>query len=270
MGISQTMQIGASGLNAFSEATSVTSDNIANAGSTAYKANQVRFADMVAGYLSTMSPDLESAGVGTAIEGIHTDFSQGNFVSTSNWSSLAIDGKGFFKVQALDSDGNPTGPMYYTRDGNFHMDSQGRLVNDVGYAVLDTGGSVITVDDPSEPEYTDYKIDKSGRIWGTPVDGGDPEELGAQIGVSAFANEGALVREGYNLYSPSAESGEVVDGIAGEEQFGALKAFNIEGSNVDIAREMINLIVYQANYTANSKSVSSGNQMLDTTFNMVR
>ena len=105
---------GVSGLQAASEGLNIISNNIANANTTGYKAMDVQFADV---YASTGS----SGGVRVA--GIDTNFGQGNVVYTSRSTDLAINGSGFFVMEAAN------GQQYYTRAGNFETDKDGFLVN---------------------------------------------------------------------------------------------------------------------------------------------
>jgi flagellar hook protein FlgE len=261
---------------------SMTSDNVANANTTGFKASHARFGDMVSSYLSTQSVNTDREGSGSALLGISTSFGQGPMLGTDTWSDLAINGQGFFNLQQLSS-GAVTGNVYYTRDGSFRMDQNGYLVNSQGYAVLgyqgntppatgDPGGDPIQIDDPTAPVYKNYNITTDGRIVGTPIDpatGVDPVILGA-IRMSSFPNQEGLVRQGANLYMQGPTSGAAINAQANASGNGSLVDNNIEGSNVDLATEMVNMIIYQADYNANSKSVTAGNTMVDTVINMVR
>ena len=393
MGISQAMNIGVSGLNASATALTVVSDNIANVNTTAFKSNSVRFGDLVAGYYSTLSQDSDREGSGTAIMGIVTQFSQGPLISTTRWSDLAINGEGFFSVQVPG-----TTNVYYTRDGSFHMDKDGYLVNELGYRVLNRVGNAIKVDNPSDPRFSNYYVDSNGQIWGTPTDpaqvviyatdanesakaygsvyikdpvnadititlndgteltltvgedetfhlqfntdtdgdgtldafmgainlsefyltdtdtngdgttdakgispdaepgyytiaevtstlasgdewgtdnwmatSNDPQPvLDGQLRVSTFANNNGLIRQGNNLYTQGPESKFPIHGTANDGIRGNIFSSTIEGSNVDIAKEMVNMITYQASYNANSKTITTSAELLNTAVNMVR
>lgn len=288
MSANSVLYTGASGLRSFAEAMSIVSDNVANANTTGYKSNRALFGDIVSGYLSTQSTDLDREGCGSGISGITTDFGQGQFLSTDTWSNLAFSGNGFFNVQQIDSSGAVVSgsPICYTRDGSFHVDMNGILVNSQGCAVLggagattpgggDPGGDPIKIEeDPATPVYSSYSIDADGRIFGIPILADDtgarnPVQIGT-LRVSTFPNEGGLVRQGSNLYLQGPESGAVRDGMANTGGNGSIVDNSIEASNVDLASEMVNMIIYQADYNANSKSVTAGNTMLETVINMVR
>jgi flagellar hook protein FlgE len=269
MSANSTLYIGASGLKTYAEAMSIVSDNVANANTTGYKANHALFGDLVSGYLSTQSPDTEREGCGSSILGVATNFGQGSFLSTDSWSDLAISGKGFFNVKQL-SGGAPVGNPLYTRDGSFHVNKDGVLVNSQGYAVLGSDGNMIKVEaDPATPVYSSFSVSTDGVITGTPIAGGDPVTVGT-LRISSFPNQDGLIRQGANLFLPGAESGTAIDGTGNAGVNGSILDSNIEASNVDLASEMVNMIIYQADYNANSKSVTTGNTMLDTVINMVR
>lgn len=275
MGVNSTLYIGASGLNTFAQAMSMTADNIANSNTTGFKASHARFGDMVSSYLSTQSEDTDRAGCGSTILGIATNFAQGSLTSSETWSDLAINGEGFFSVQMCDDSGTPidTAQTYYTRDGSFHVDKNGFIVNSQGLSLLSSAGTAIQVlDDPTNPVYTNFNVSADGVVYGTPVDpaaGTDPVALGT-IQIVRFPNQDGLIRQGDNLFLPGPESGDVILGTANLNGNGSIIDCNIEGSNVDLATEMVNMIIYQADYNANSKSVTTGNNMLDTVINMVR
>jgi len=271
MSANSTLYIGASGLKTYAEAMSIVSDNVANANTTGYKANNARFGDMVSGYLSTQSSDTEREGCGSSLLGVATNFAQGSFLSKESWSDLAISGKGFFNVKQLSADGTSTvGNTCYTRDGSFHVSKYGALVNSQGYAVLGSDGNMIKVEaDPTTPVYSSFSVTADGKINGTPIAGGDPVTVGT-LRISSFPNQDGLVRQGTNLYLPGPESGTVIDGTANAGVNGSILDSYVEGSNVDLATEMVDMIIYQADYNANSKSVTTGNTMLETVINMVR
>lgn len=275
MGVNSTLYIGASGLQTFATAMSMISDNIANSNTTAFKASHPRFGDMVSSYLSTQSEDTDRAGCGSSILGVASNFAQGPLLGTETWSDMSINGEGFFNVHMIDDDGNlvSTAQTYYTRDGGFHVDKGGYLVNNQGYGVLGSDGNPIKVlDDPTNPTYSNFNVSAAGDIYGTPVDpavGVDPVVLGT-LRISKFPNQDGLIRHGADLFLTGPGSGAVIDGVAEVGGMGSIIDCNIEGSNVDLATEMVNMIIFQADYNANSKSVTTGNNMLDTVINMVR
>ena len=271
MGISNAMYIGVAGLNTFGSAMTVLSDNVANANTTGFKSSHVRFGDMVSSYYVTQSPDTDRQGSGSTIMGVSSDFSQGPIQTTSSWSDVAVNGEGFLNMRLLDSAGAATGATYYTRDGGLHMNSLGFLVNSTGYGVLDSAGAPIRVEaTPATPVYTNYTIDANGQVKGTNIATGVITNIGAPLRISTFPNQDGLIRHGSNLFQAGAEAGTAVDSVANTASTGQILSRSIESSNVDLANEMVTMIVYQADFNANSKSITVGDNMLNTVVNLIR
>ena len=130
MGLSSTLYTGISGLQANSEAMSVTGNNISNSNTVGFKSSSTLFSDVLSATISSASGSSQ-VGRGVQISSVTNNFSQGSFQSTSSTTDLAIEGEGFFMVSATDSE-----EVLYTRNGSFSFDSDGYLVNDAGYQVL--------------------------------------------------------------------------------------------------------------------------------------
>src|SRR5436190_5733055 len=124
MSITNSLYIGISGLQAHGDAISVVGDNIANASTVGYKRDRASFSDMLGGEL-----DAQRLGSGVRLSGTQTMWDQGTVTQTGNPLDLAIRGGGLFMVKG--SHGGQTG-QYYTRDGRFHLDAQGFVVNPQG------------------------------------------------------------------------------------------------------------------------------------------
>lgn len=123
-------QQGLSGLNTASKALDATSNNIANASTVGYKASVAHFGDVYAASLA--GAGASQIGIGGNVAAIQQQFTQGNLTSTNNPLDISINGAGFFK---MDNNGATT----YTRNGQFHLDKNGYIVNDqalklTGYA----------------------------------------------------------------------------------------------------------------------------------------
>lgn len=264
MGIGTAMFNGVSGLNSFSSAMGTVSDNIANAASTGYKSNSIRFGDMVNNYFAINSNDTEGEGSGSLVLGVSTDFAQGTILSSSNWSNLAMSGEGLFTVR------DPVDPtkVFYTRDGTFHLDGSNNLVNLQGYIVQNTAFANISMDPTL---YSSFRVDTDGQIYGVQVsDGQEVAVPNARLGLVTFTNKDGLVRQGSNLYLAGPEVGTRLDNATTPNAFGNVLDYSLEGSNVDIAKEMVNMIIYQADYNANTKTITTCQSMMETTINMVR
>lgn len=111
-------------------------------------------------------------------------------------------------------------------------------------------------------------ITSDGVVYGY-YDNGETIPL-YQIAMYDFHNYQGLRREGGNLYAATKESGEARQGVAGDNGFGAIKAYNIEGSNVDLSREFVNMITTQRGFQANSKGITTVDTMLETVIGMKR
>jgi flagellar hook protein FlgE len=246
-----------SGLNTFNTALSVVSDNIANANTTGWKSNNVDFGDLVSGLIPTENLNTTAQGAGSTVLGVTSDFGNGSEIQTGNWSDLMIQGDGFFCV-------NDTKTNYYTRDGSFQI-YNGNLTDMHGNDVLDIAGKAIPVD---TTKYSKFSIDKFGNLSGTDATG-TVKVLG-QIGVTTFPNPNGLIRDGQNMYTPGTSAGAAATGAAGTGEAGMIISGALEGSNVDLTKQMVDLITYQADYQANSKSIETGNTLLQTVVNLIR
>jgi flagellar hook protein FlgE len=268
MGIGTAMYNGVSGLNSFSSAMGVVSDNVANAGTTGFKSNSIRFGDMVNSYYSINSNDTEGAGSGSLVLGISTDFAQGTILPSDKWSNVAMSGEGLFILR------DPiTSRVYFTRDGSFHLDGTGNLVNLQGLVVQNigsAGGATVPSDFniPNQTNYVSFRIETDGTVMGVDATGA-LNNLG-RLGLANFSNKDGLVRQGSNLYIAGPEVGTLLENGANPGAFGMVLDYSLEGSNVDIAKEMVDMIIFQADYNANSKTITTCQNMMDTTINMVR
>ena len=131
-------QQGLSGLYSSSKALDVTSNNIANASTVGFKSATTHFADVYAASLS--GAGASQVGIGTSTSAVAQNFTQGNITTTSNALDMAINGAGFFRL-------SQDGAIRYSRNGQFHLDAQGNIVNDnkenlTGY-MADANGNIV-------------------------------------------------------------------------------------------------------------------------------
>jgi flagellar basal-body rod protein FlgG len=176
-------------------------------------------------------------------------FTQGQMQNTDNAYDVAIQGSGFFKVLL------PDGTIGYTRDGSFKMDSQGKLVNSLGYALQPE--IVVPSDATSVTIGTDgtVSVQRSGTGTATQV---------GQISISRFINPAGLTNIGGNLFKPTSASGDPQDGTPGQSGYGTLAQGELEMSNVQIVQEVVSMIVAQRAYEVNSKAIQASDDMLNT------
>jgi flagellar hook protein FlgE len=245
-------------------------NNIANVSTTAFKASRARFADMFYQTLNNgdgPGDDLgginpTQIGLGVRLSGVDTFMTQGALRATGEPLDLGIEGEGFFAV----TDGTNT---YYTRDGAFNFDAEGNFVSRAtGMKVLSADGEPITVDDLDQ--YSAVSVGPDGMIKGVLADGSGTEEIGGPIGIATFPNPGGLTKSGDNLYRASAASGEASDMTDTDRAVGIIRAGVLEGSNVDLAQEFSNMISAQRGFQANSRVISTSDEILGDLVNIKR
>lgn len=241
------------------------SNNLANVNTTGYKTEVAEFKSLLYQTLQTKSttannrqkPIGAQVGLGVRNSSITSIFRQGSFMESSSPSAFAINGKGFFAVRGAD------GSTYYTRNGNFNwsMGTNGlTLTNSEGYPVLDTNGRGIVL----SGNYTTSKITISddGTIF-YPDATGNPRSLGVRIGVYQFQNPAGLEKNGNSLFAPTTASGAAINEAtnANVKKSQVVQGY-LEGSNVQVVDEMVNLIVAQRAYEMNSKAIQASDEML--------
>jgi flagellar hook protein FlgE len=244
-------------------------NNIANVNTTAFKTARARFEDMLYQTLNGGAAATDTAGginptqigLGVRLSGVDTIMTQGALKATGNPLDLAIEGEGFFGLK--DASGN----LYYTRDGSFGLDAKGRLVNPAtGMLVQKAGGGEITID---TSKYASISVGPDGNIVGTLTDGSGTETI-AQIGLTTFPNPGGLTKTGDNLYKQAAASGDPAEGAPGADGRGNIRSGVLESSNVDLAQEFTNMISAQRAFQANSRVVTSSDEILQDLVNIKR
>jgi len=263
----------------------VVGNNIANVNTTAFKSSRVTFQDV---YSQTLKPAAGAnnglggvnpmqVGLGTSLASIEVLHDRGSTERTDRPLDLAIAGDGFFVV----ADGAQT---YYTRAGNFGLDANGYLVNANGYTVMGVNwdptdpttkqapngaASLEAIQIPNFTNYSDLSINKYGIIQAIDTTTGDIVELG-QIAVAVVPNPQGLHQEGKALYSESKNSGVPVIGGAGDNSAGYIDAGALEMSNVDLAREFTDMIITQRGFQANSRIITTSDEMLQELLNLKR
>jgi flagellar basal-body rod protein FlgG len=256
------MWTAASGMQAQQLNVDTIANNLANANTTAYKKERVEFKDLLYQQLANGEGKPVNLQVGHGVKpgAIVKDFGGGSPQETDNSLDLAIDGDGFFTVLG------PNDKELYTRDGSFKLSVDGDTVmftTSDGYPVLDSGGSEIYFDSDQK----DISISKLGIISVKNEDGTD-EEIG-RIGTARFLNPQGLEAAGDNLYAATTASGEPVY----EDETDTTSSINqgfLESSNVQVVKEMVDLITAQRAYEINSKSIQTSDEMLSIADNLKR
>jgi flagellar basal-body rod protein FlgG len=240
----------------------VISNNLSNVNTTGYKESKLQFQDVLyqtvraagsdqgAGNQLPESMQIGQGSIPVATERIMT---QGDLTQTGANLDLAIQGDGFFQVQM------PDGTLAYTRDGSFKTNSSGIIVTSDGYPVQ--GGF-----QPVPAGTTNITISASGAVTYATASG----TTTSQVQLARFANEGGLDALGKNLYKETVASGTAELGDPGQNGFGGVQQGYLEGSNVSVVQEMVNLILAQRAYEVNSKAVQAADEMMQTSNNLQR
>jgi flagellar basal-body rod protein FlgG len=248
--------IAKTGLDAQQKRMAVTSNNLANVNTTGFKRSRAAFEDLI--YQNQRQPGAQSSeatqipaglmlGTGVRVVGTEKLFTQGELVQTNNAFDLAVQGRGFLQVTM------PDGTVAYTRDGSFHLNSDGQMVSNSGY--------------PLEPAITLPSNAQSITIGndGTVSVQLAGQAAAAQIGtiqLADFINPAGLEARGENLLLETAASGAPQTGTPGLNGVGTLLQGSLESSNVNVVEELVNMIETQRAYEMNSKAISASDQML--------
>jgi flagellar basal-body rod protein FlgG len=255
----------ASGLNAQQLSVDNIAHNLANANTIGFKERRPQFQDLLyqslvqpgaaAGSQTTIPSGLQ-LGLGTKPVANGIVFTQGNFQSTGNPLDLVIEGRGFFQVR------RPTGELAYTRAGNFQLDRDGILVTADG----DFLEPQITI----PPQAQSVTVAQDGTVSFT-LPGQTAAQQAGQIQLANFTNPAGLNSLGRNLFSPTNASGDPTVGVpGGQDGIGTLQQGFLEGSNVSVVEEFVNLITSQRAYEANTKVVKAADEMYQQVNNLTR
>lgn len=254
--MSSPLWVAKTGLDAQQTRMSVVSNNLANVNTTGFKRGRASFEDLLyqnvrqAGGQSseqTQLPSGMSLGTGVRVVSTEKQFTQGNLVQTNNSMDMAIQGRGFFQIQM------PDGSVAYTRDGSFQVNSQGQMVTSSGYA-LQPG---VTLPQNAES----ITIGKDGTVTAQVPGQAAPVQVGT-VQLADFVNPAGLQPRGENLYTETAASGPPQPGTPGLNGLGTVQQGSLEGSNVNVVEELVNMIETQRAYEMNSKAIATTDQML--------
>lgn len=241
----------------------VIANNLANVNSTGFKKSRADFQDILyqsermtgATSAGTEVPTGVQVGLGSRVAAVQKVFTSGDFQQTGNDLDVAVEGIGFFGVTM------PDGTEGYTRAGAFKKDSTGRMVTSDGYPIFP---EVVIPEDA-----TKISISQNGTVEVLQGSTGTPTEVGT-INLVRFANPAGLSALGRNIFAETSTSGTPISGTPGSEGYGTLSQGFLEGSNVNIMEEMVNMIAGQRAYEVNSKAIKTADEMLAMTNQLVR
>ncbi len=258
----RSLSTAATGMDAQQTRLDVTANNIANVSTPGFKKSRAEFADLMYQTVrqpgvttgnGTQSPTGLQIGMGVRIVDTQRQHSEGDLQQTGNPLDVAIEGNGFFPITL------PTGETAYSRNGSFKLDSTGKLVNGDGYTL----GSQISV--PVDAQTVTIAAD--GTVSATTAGEAQPVTVG-QIQLATFANPAGLANAGRNLFKETGASGTATVGAPGQNGIGSLSQGTLEGSNVKVVEEMIDLIAGQRAYDVNSRVIKAADEMMQETANL--
>ena len=249
--------IAKTGLDAQQTRMAVTSNNLANVNTTGFKRSRAAFEDLM--YQNDRQPGAQSSqatqvpagtmvGTGVRVVGTEKLFSQGEIVQTNNPLDIAVQGRGFLQVTM------PDGTVAYTRDGSFHLNSDGQIVTNSGYPVE----PALTV--PANAQ--SITIGTDGTVSVQLPGQAAPAQIGT-VQTADFINPAGLEPRGENLFVETASSGAPQTGTPGLNGLGTITQGSLESSNVNVVEELVNMIETQRAYEMNSKAISTADQMLE-------
>jgi flagellar basal-body rod protein FlgG len=254
----------ASGMQSQQTNIDVIANNLSNVSTAGFKKSMVLFEDIM--YQTEKQPGARLAngantpgslqiGFGSKPVATAKSFVQGDLIRSENQLDLAIQGRGFFKVELADGSGLEA----YTRDGSFKLNQNGEIVTNQGLSVTGL---------PQVPQgTTDISISSDGTI--TVTTNGQQQQLG-NINLSDFPNPDGLRQMGNNLYTETDASGAPIEGQPSLEGRGSLAQGYLENSNVRVVEEMVRLIQAQRAYEVNSKSIQAADEMMGQANNLRR
>jgi flagellar basal-body rod protein FlgG len=255
----QALAIAQSGLVAQHKSIEIISNNLANSNTPSYKKSRAVFEELPYQVITqpgadttqeTKSPNGLVMGTGTKLIGNAKIYSDGDQLQTGRPLDIAISGRGFFQVQLPNGGGTA-----YTRAGSLSTNEQGQLVTPGGY---------ILQPPISLPQgYTNLTIGQDGTVSVIEPGSNNSQQIG-QIQLADFVNPDGLQPMGQNLYLETTSSGNATLGNADANGYGMIIQDTLEGSNVNVVEEMVNLIEAQRTFEVTSKSVSAVDEMMST------
>jgi len=250
------MWISKTGVQAQDAKLQAIANNLANVNTVGFKRDRVVMEDLF--YQVERQPGAQSAdgtvsptgvqlGNGTRIVGTQKVFTTGNLQTTGQSLDVAIVGQGFLQIERAN------GETAYTRAGQLQVNADGRLVN--------VQGLPLTPDVTVPANATAITISENGVVSATVPGTTEPAQIG-QITLANFVNPAGLMALGDNLYQETVASGVPTEGTPGEEALGKLKQGALEGSNVQVVEEMVDMIAAQRTYEMNTKVLSAADNMM--------
>ncbi|PTQ08143.1 flagellar basal-body rod protein FlgG [Sphingomonas oleivorans] len=250
------LHVARTGLDAQSARMRVIANNLANVNTTGFKRDRAQFETLA--YQAMVAPGAPSAGdnrfatglslgSGVQVNGTARIDTQGSLATTGNALDMAIEGAGYFQIEM------PDGRIGYSRDGNFSLSAEGQIVTGDGMPLI----PAIQIPEGAESVTIGTDGTVSARLAGQT----ETTELG-RIETARFINSAGLQAIGNNLLVETAASGAPQVGAAGLDGRGTIRQGSLEGSNVNVVEELVDMIETQRAYEINSKMIKSTDEML--------
>lgn len=245
-----------SGMIAQENKQNVISNNLANANTVGFKSDNLVFKQfkdaMIYNYDKSVNGKngkqiLGGLSQGVFIDDTYSEFTQGSIDDTGKETDFAIEGNGFFLVQR---DDNVSSKLIATRDGHFHVNQQGYLVNDSGDFVLDKNRNRIDVGG------NQIVSDPTGAIT---IKNKDTVVSNTNFAIVDFNDYKGLKKLGDNEYDAS----NAVDSN------GTIKQNSLEKSNVNVINDMINMMTVMRNFETDQKVVQTIDETIGKAVNNV-
>ncbi|TWT03698.1 flagellar basal-body rod protein FlgF [Planomicrobium sp. CPCC 101079] len=257
----RSMYSGVSGMKGFQTKLDVIGNNISNVNTVGYKKSTINFQDLLSQNMSSNGVNPMQVGLGSQTSAISTVHTAGSSMTTGVGTDLSIQGDGFFVVE------DAQGDQFLTRAGNFIVDANGDLVTTQGHNVLDGDGVAINI--PMDT-YSSFAIDPQGRVIGKREDNGAEETI-QTIGISTPENPAGLRKVGGSLYEMTASASP--DGIntgTAATRNTQIASGMLEMSNVDLTEEFTEMIIAQRGFQANSRTITTSDEILQEVVNLKR
>jgi flagellar basal-body rod protein FlgG len=220
----------------------IVGDNLANVNTAGFKSSRTNFQELLA----------KAQKEGIYLPATQALMGQGTLRTSENSMDWAIEGEGFFQVRL------PDGRTAYTRDGQFNLDGNRRLVNSSGYPLIWSG--------QIPADIASVSIQPDGTVTGTLQDG-TAATLG-KVQLARFANPSGLFGNGNNVWLATASSGAAQTGAPGSTNFGVTRANSVEQSNVDLAGQMTQLMTDQRTFQMSVKAFQQTDVMIQQAINL--
>jgi flagellar basal-body rod protein FlgG len=231
-------------------------NNLANVNTVGFKKSRVDFEDLV--YQQVKAPgtptsqEAEAAlglesGLGTRAVATVRNFAVGNLRNTNGPLDLAIEGNGFFQLSL------PGGETGYTRAGALHLSADGQIV---------TADGITLEPQIAIPENAlSISVSKDGIVSVALPNQTAPQQVGT-IELAIFQNPAGLQARGGNIFVATSASGDPTTGVPGTDGVGTITQGFLEESNVSVVEEMVQMILGQRAYEANSRVIRAADEML--------